>query len=252
MPLDLSVPPEVRADELLTRLRALGNPTNVAGMARFGINPTGTLGVSVTRLREIDKEFKTPRKTQPDYVHQVAAGLWDSGIHEARILAGIMDVPTLVTRAQAEKWVADFDSWDVCDQVCDLFASAPFGPELPSLWTNRRDEFVKRAGFVVVCSLAIHGKKLPDDTVIAYLPLAAREATDDRKYVKKAVNWALRQVGKRSMPCREAAIATAEQILSDNPESRAARWIARDALRELHTQGVVDRVQRAQRGRSTA
>ncbi len=245
MALDPSIPAETRADELLTRLRALANPTNVAGMAKFGINPAGTLGVSVARLREIDKDFKTLRRSQPDYVHDVAAALWSSGIHEARILAGIMDVPALVTREQAERWVADFDSWDVCDEVCSLFGKTVFAAELPAAWTARRAEFVKRAGFVIVCARAVHDKRAPDAEIIAYLPLVSREATDSRPYVKRGVNWALRQVGKRSALCREAAVDTAESILAAHPDSPTARWIARDALRELRSPAVERRLQRS-------
>ena len=230
-----------RAEELLGRLRALANPDNVAGMARFGISATGTLGVSMTVLRGVARELRPLRRTQPELVHEVAARLWASGVHEARILAGLVDVPALVTPEQADAWAADFDSWDVCDQVCGLFAATPFAWAKVEQWTAADPEFVKRAGFVLVCSLAVHDKAAPDQRLIDLLPLVVRESTDPRNFVKKAVNWALRQVGKRSSACHEAAVATGEEILGRHPDSASARWIARDALRELRSDAVLAR-----------
>lgn len=239
--MDPSVPPETRAEELATRLRALANPANVAGMSRYGINPTGTLGVTMPRLREIARDFRIVRRAHPEHVHEVALALWESGLHEARILAGILDVPTLVTREQAERWVADIDSWDVCDQVTGLFAQTPFARDLAVAWADRRAEFVKRAGFVVMCHLAVHDKGSPDEALIAFLPVIEREAGDERPYVKKGVNWALRQIGKRSPACHAAAVTAAERILDEQADSPSARWVARDALRELRTPAVVAR-----------
>ncbi|WP_036923523.1 DNA alkylation repair protein [Propionicicella superfundia] len=239
--MDPTVAPQTRAEELLTRLRALANPANVAGMARYGINTSGTLGVAMPRLREIARDFRTLRRSNPVHVHEVAEALWASGVHEARLLAGIMDVPTLVTREQAERWVVDFDSWDVCDQVTGLFAQTPFAADLATSWAGRRADFVKRAGFVVVCHLAVHDKQASDEAMISFLPLVEREASDARPYVKKGVNWALRQIGKRSPGCHAAAVATAERILDEQAGSPSARWIARDALRELRAAAVVER-----------
>ena len=231
-----------RAEALLDRLRCLANPDNVAGMARYGINPVGTLGVSMPALRGLARELRPLRRARPELVHDMAARLWASGVHEARILAGLVDVSALVTPEQADAWVADFDSWDVCDQVCGLFASTPFAWAKVEQWAGAPEEYVKRAGFVVFCALAVHDKGAPDQRLIDLLPLVVRESADGRNFVKKAVNWALRQVGKRSPECHDAALATGEAILIRHPDSASARWIARDALRELRSDAVLARL----------
>ena len=230
--------PAELADEILSELRAQANADNVAGMARYGIAGEGTLGVSIPVLRDIAKRMRPLRRTDPGYLHDLAAALWASGVHEARILAGFVDVPALVTREQMEAWVLDFDSWDVCDQVTDLFAQTPDARELALEWAMREETFVKRAGFVIMCALAHKASKLPDEELLAFLPLIERESTDDRNFVKKAVNWALRQIGKRSASLNTAAIASAERILAHHPDSPSARWVARDALRELNSAPV--------------
>ena len=234
--------PATLAEEILAELRAQANADNVAGMARYGIAAEGTLGVSIPVLREIAKRVRPLRRTDPARLHDLAAALWASGIHEARILAGFVDVPALVTRGQMESWVLDFDSWDVCDQVTDLFAQTPAARDLAFEWATRDETFVKRAGFVIMCALAHKSSKLPDEELLAFLPLIEREATDDRNFVKKAVNWALRQIGKRSARLNAAAVASAERILAHDPDSPAARWVARDALRELNSDAVRTRL----------
>ena len=231
-----------RAEALIERLRGLANPDNVVGMARYGISPVGTLGVSMPALRGLARELRPLRRARPELVHEVAAQLWASGVHEGRILAGLVDVPALVTPEQADAWVADFDSWDVCDQVCGLFASTPFAWAKVEQWAGAPGEYVKRAGFVVLCALAVHDKGASDQRLIDLLPLVVRESVDGRNVVKKAVNWALRQVGKRSPGCHDAALATGEEILARHPDSASARWIARDALRELRSDAVLARL----------
>ncbi len=213
------------APELIAHLRTLHNPANVAGQRRFGITPkTEQLGISITILRPLARPH---RKN-----HALAAELWASGIHEARILAAHIDDPAQVTRTQIDAWARSFDSWDICDQTCGhLFDRTPFAIAKARQWSARRDEFVKRAGFVLMASLAVHAKNLPDDTFLGFLPLIRRESTDDRNFVRKAVNWALRQIGKRNPRLRNAAIAEATTIAK--LDSRPARWIAKDALREL-------------------
>jgi 3-methyladenine DNA glycosylase AlkD len=236
------------ADELLARLRALANPDDAAGMARFGISPVGTLGVSMTPLRAVVAELRPQRRSDPGLIHEVAARLWASGIHEARILASLVDVPALVTRAQADAWVADLDSWDTCDQLQHLVAATPFAYEAVPDWIARDETFVRRAGLVLLCTLAVHDKRAPDERLTAYLPLLEGVADDERTYVTKAVSWALRQVGKRSAACHSAAVASAERILAAHPGrpsslgSRAARWAANDALRELRGDAVRSRL----------
>lgn len=236
--------PERLAAGLLDRLQGLANPANVAGMARYGISTVGTLGVPVTTLRAIAAELRPLRREHPAVAHEIAAHLWASGGHEARILAGLVDVPALVTPEQADAWVAGLDSWDTCDQLVGLFVPTPFAYARAAEWAGREETFVKRAGFVLVCALAVHDKGADDARIIAFLDLVEREATDDRNFVKKAVNWALRQVGKRSAACHAAAIGAGERILAAHPESPSARWIARDALRELRSDAVLARVAR--------
>jgi 3-methyladenine DNA glycosylase AlkD len=230
----------VQAAEVLARLRAEANPDNVAGMARFGISPVGTLGVSMPRIRAFAKELRPLRRANPAQAHQVAAELWASGVHEARILAGLVDVPALVSEEQADAWVAELDSWDVCDQLSGLWAATEFAYCKARDWTDAEAVFVKRSGFVLMCALAVHDKKAPDADLIAFLPLIERHADDDRNFVKKAVNWALRQIGKRSASCHGPAVAAAERIAANG--GRSARWIATDALRELRSDAIRSRL----------
>lgn len=220
---------------VLDRLKAMGNAENAAGMARFGINPDGTLGISVADLRKIARELGRD--------HNLAEALWQSGIHEARILAVLVDDPKLVTEDQAERWVADIDSWDVCDQLCmGLLRKAPFAHAKAKAWCKRKETFVRRAGFALIATLAVHDKKAPDKTFAAYLPLIRRAATDERNFVKKAVNWALRQIGKRNPPLNAAALALAEELVA--MDDKTARWIGRDAHRELTSDAVKVRLDR--------
>jgi 3-methyladenine DNA glycosylase AlkD len=224
---------EARAAEVLDRLKALSNPANVAGMARYGINPTHTLGVPMPALRSMAKEIGVD--------HALAQELWESGVHEARILAGLVDDPRQVTEAQMERWVADFDSWDVCDQVCsNLFDRTPYAYQKAAEWSGRDAEFVKRAGFVLMAALAVHDKKAGDQPFEGFLPIIVRESADDRNFVRKAVNWALRQIGKRDRRLNAKAIETARQIAQI--DSKAARWIASDALKELTSTKVVHKL----------
>lgn len=210
---------------LIADLRSRKNPVNIAGQRRFGITPeTEQLGISMAELRPLAKAHRRN--------HRLALELWSSRIHEARILAALVEEPAKVTRAQAENWVHDFDSWDICDQVCgEVLPYVPFALEKARQWTERRAEFVKRAGFVLVARMAVRRKDLPDEVFASFLPIIHREATDDRNFVRKAVNWALRQIGKRNPVLLRAAVAEATAIAKI--DSRAARWIARDALREL-------------------
>jgi 3-methyladenine DNA glycosylase AlkD len=214
----------MEAPRLLSILRAHANPANVAGMARYGINPEGTLGVPMPVLRKLARESGRS--------HQVAAELWASGIHEARILATLIDDPARVTGRQMDRWVGDLDSWDVCDQACqNLFRYTPPAFAKAEKWARARREFVRRAGFSLMAGLAVKARTASDAQFEAFLPLIAEAAVDDRNMVKKAVNWALRQIGKRNPALCVRAIATAHEI--GHRDSRAARWVSTDALREL-------------------
>jgi 3-methyladenine DNA glycosylase AlkD len=212
------------SEEIIAYLKTLSNPESVAGMARFGINPENTLGISMPVLRQ------TAKKVGRD--HTLALELWASGIHEARILAALVDEPQKVTPEQMDAWAADFDSWDVCDQACaTLFDRTPHAPGKALAWSERQEEFVKRAGFALMACLAWHDKKADDALFESFLPAILREATDERNFVKKAVNWALRQIGKRDRNLNAKAIQVAYEMAQ--LPGKAPRWNATDALREL-------------------
>ena len=214
------------AQQLITRLRALRSEQNIAGMKRFGISTRyEQLGVSAPVLRELARSHRRD--------HVLAQELWESGIHEAMGLATIIDDPQKVTRGQAERWVRACDNWAQTDACAFLFDRTDFAEEKAHTWSSRKAEFVKRAGFSLMAGMAVHRKELPDEIFLRFLPVIRREATDERNFVKKAVNWALRQIGKRNPRLRRAAIAESKRILK--LDTKAARWIARDALRELET-----------------
>jgi 3-methyladenine DNA glycosylase AlkD len=212
------------ASDVLLRLRPLANPANVAGMARYGIVPRGALGVPMPVLRKLAREC--------GHSHALAEQLWASDVHELRVLATLVDEPARVTRRQMDRWARDFYSWDVCDQACgNLFRYTPYAFERAARWAGARQEFVRRAAFSLMAGLAVKAKNASDEQFEAFFPLIRQAATDERNMVKKAVNWALRQIGKRNPHLRGKAILGAEEIRK--LDSRAARWIAADALREL-------------------
>ena len=222
-------------EEILNQLKSLSNPDAVAGMARFGINPKNTYGVSIPVLTKMAKQIGRN--------HLLAEKLWDSGIHEARILAPLVDPPERVTEKQMERWVKDFDSWDVCDQCCsNLFDKTKVAHKKAIEWSKRREEFIKRAGFVLMATLAVHDKEADHQKFMRFLPIIKREATDERNFVKKAVNWALRQIGKRNSTLNKLAIQTAKEI--QKIDSKSAKWIAADAIRELTSEAVRKKLDR--------
>jgi len=219
--------------QIVEELKTLADPENLPGMQRFGIAIDSALGVPIPKLRQLAKKHKKD--------HALALSLWETGLHEARILAAFIDDPRAVNEAQMDAWVQDFNSWDLCDQCCsNLFDKTPFAFDKAAEWSAREEEFVKRAGFALMACLAVHDKKASDDKFLALLPYIEREAGDERNFVKKAVNWALRQIGKRNLPLNRAAIAVARKILRQ--DSRSARWIAGDALRELEGDKVQERL----------
>ena len=211
--------------EVVALLKKERNPNNIAGMARFGINPKNTLGIPIPFLRALAKKIGKD--------HALAQQLWKTKIHEARLLAGFIDDHKLVTVKQMDSWVKDFDSWDICDQVCSsLFDKTPFAYQKTKQWARDKREFVRRAGFAMMACLAVHDKQAPDGKLAQFFSLIEKYSTDERNFVKKAVNWALRQIGKRkNSELRVPAIALAKKLAaSDSP---AARWNGKDALREL-------------------
>lgn len=223
----------VKPDEVIRQLRSMANPKNVEGMARYGINSKDTLGISIPNLRGMAKKIGRD--------HGLALQLWASGIHEARILASFVDEPEMVTEAQLDDWVAEFDSWDVCDLVCsDLFDKTPYAHSKAVEWSSRKEEFVKRAGFVMMAALSVHDRRSSDKAFTRFFPIIKIESTDERNFVKKAVNWALRQIGKRDLALNKAAVKLAKDIAKI--DSKSARWIASDALRELTSDKVQKRL----------
>jgi 3-methyladenine DNA glycosylase AlkD len=202
-------------------------------MARFGIRVSNALGVSVSDLRKLAKEIGKD--------HRLAGLLWKTGIHDARLLATLVDDPAKVTPRQMERWVKDINSWGLCDAACGcLFDKTPYAWDKAVEWTARDEEYVKRAGFVLMATLAVHEKKTPNGRFEQFLLYLVEHATDERNFVEKAVNWALRQIGKRNRRLNRLAIRTAKQI--HKLDSRSARWIASDALRELTSEKVKARL----------
>jgi 3-methyladenine DNA glycosylase AlkD len=221
--------------EVLRQLKAKANPANLEGMARFGLRAEKRLGVSVPEIRRMAKEIGKD--------HQLARSLWKTEIAEARMLASMVAVPEEMSAKEMDFWASGFDSWDVCDQVClNLFEKTPFARRKIFEWAKREEEFVKRAAFALIACLAWHDKGAPDQDFIRFLPLLRSAARDDRNFVKKAVNWALRNIGKRNAALNKAAIGTAKELRRS--DSKAARWIAADALRELEGVGVRKRLKK--------
>lgn len=201
-------------------------------MQRFGIKSSKMLGLSRPQLRQIGKE--TPKN------HQLALELWQTGYLEARILASLIDEPDKVTEKQVETWVKDFDSWDICDQCCtNLFRKLPFAFKKVKEWGSRSEEYVKRASFALLAFMACHAKKEPDETFIKFFSLIKKASADERNFVKKAVNWALRNIGKKNKNLNKAAIKLAKEIAQI--DNKTAKWIARDAIRELESPAIQKR-----------
>lgn len=211
-------------DEIVSHLKALSNPRNVEGMKRFAVGGKDTLGIPVPALRKMAKEIGRN--------HSTALALWQTGVHEARILASMVDDPSLVSEQQMESWVADLDSWDVTDQVCmNLFEKTPLAWTKAIEWARRSEEFQKRAGFALMACLGWHDKKSPASQFEPFFPVIEEESDDEHNFVRKAVSWALRNMGKRDPTLRELAVASAKRI--EKRGSKAARWIASDVLKEL-------------------
>ncbi len=209
---------------VLADLHRLANPANVAGMARFGIVGKKLLGITTVQLRAMAKQIGRN--------DELAEELWCSGIFEARLLAAFIADPKRLTRRQADAWAKDFECWADCDGLCiHLFRKTPFAHDLAVAWSRRPEELVKRAGFTMMATLAVHDKAASNEVFRSYLKRVAEEVTDERHNVKKGVNWALRQIGKRNPILNREAIRTTKRI--QKLDSKAARWIASDALREL-------------------
>jgi 3-methyladenine DNA glycosylase AlkD len=219
----------MKYEDIITELESLSKPEEREGMVRFGINPKKIFAVRMPEIRRI------ARKAGKD--HGLAAKLWDAGYRETKIMASIVEDPKMVTEDQMDRWAAEFDYWEICDQCCiNLFRKTPHAYKKAFEWSSRDEEFVKRAGFALMAVLAVHDKRASDKKMMEFFPPIIRESTDNRNYVKKAVNWALRQIGKRNMNLNKKTIEVAEDIQS--MDSKSAKWIAADALRELRSEKV--------------
>lgn len=219
--------------EVLKKLESRAKPEHVEGMARYGMIAEHRLGVSVPDMRRIAKEVGKD--------HDLARRLWETGIPEARIVAAMIDRPEEMTEQQMDEWVVGFNSWDVCDQVCmNLFEKSPLVWKKIVEWSEREEEYVKRAAYALIACLAWHDKKAKDEKFTRLFPLIKRGAIDERNYVRKAVSWALRNIGKRNKKLNEAALEVAEEM--GRMDSRAARWIASDTRKELTSEAVQKRL----------
>lgn len=221
------------SQQAVEQLRLLGNPKAVEGMARFGIHSSNSFGVSLPKIRKLAREIGRD--------HSLALELWATGLHDARLLATMVDDPKHVTIRQMEDWVRDFDSWDVVDGCCgNLFDKTPYAIVKAKEWSKREREYERRAGFVMMAELAFHDKEAKDNVFLEFLPMITEGSSDDRNFVRKAVNWALRQIGKRNLNLNKAAVSTALKI--QKMDLTPAKWIASDALRELKSPQVLRRL----------
>jgi 3-methyladenine DNA glycosylase AlkD len=224
-------PPSVSA--ILASLKRRGSLKNRDGMARYGIVAPKVFGVSVGELRQMGKELGRN--------HELAIELWKTGWYEARMLTGFVDEPELVTPAQMDRWARDFDNWAICDHLCfHLFDRTPHAWTKIAAWSRRREEFVRRAAFALLASVAVHDKKAPDAPFLKSLRLIERAATDDRNFVKKGVSWALRGIGHRNLALHTAAIKTANKLVASG--DKTAAWIGRDTLSDLQRPAVAKRL----------
>jgi 3-methyladenine DNA glycosylase AlkD len=223
------------ASEIILELKKHYNKRNVEGMARYRINVEKAFGSNVPFMRAFAKKIGKD--------HKLALELWETGYHEARHIASMIDEPKLVSKSQMNKWVRDFNSWDICDGTCsNLFRKTPFTVEKILEWCEKKEEYIRRAGFSLLCYVAVHDKKRDDKDFLQFFPLIKKYSIDERNFVKKAVNWALRQIGKRSKFLNKEALKLAKEI--QTLESKSAKWIANDAIRELTNPKILARIKK--------
>ncbi|MFA6924655.1 MAG: DNA alkylation repair protein [Bacteroidales bacterium] len=222
-----------KVNDIIKFLKSQSSEKNKEGMARFGIKVEKAFGISIPILRSIAKKNKKN--------HELALQLWKTGYHEAMILASMIDAPDEVSSKQMDEWIKEFNSWDLCDQCClNLFAYCDNAFEKAMEWTKREKEFERRAGFALMACLAFKHKKANDENFYQFFEPIKKYSTDERNFVRKAVNWALRQIGKRNKTLHPKAIKLAKEIEKIN--SKSARWIAKDAIRELTSEAVIKRI----------
>ncbi|MBK7691153.1 MAG: DNA alkylation repair protein [Bacteroidetes bacterium] len=224
------------AQQIISHLKSLENVANQEGMKRYAIGNDNTLGIGLPVLRNLAKTYKKVANR-----HSIAKELWDSTIHEAMILSGMVADPKLLTKEEMDAMTHQFYSWDLCDQTCNnLFQKTDFFIEKAFEYSHSDKEFVKRTGFVLMVQYAVHHKKSNDDLCIRFLKRMEEESSDARNFVRKAVNWCLRQIGKRNAYLHPIALEAAYRILEQDTPS--AKWIARDAIRELENEKIIKRL----------
>ncbi|SEQ90447.1 DNA alkylation repair protein [Pedobacter rhizosphaerae] len=220
-------------DFILSELKSISEPAYLEKMAHFGIDVSKALGIRVPNIRALARQVG---KNQ-----ELSLMLWETGIHEARLLASFIGDYKQVNETQINAWTNDFNSWDICDQACgNLFVKTPYFKSKVFEFSQAEAVFVKRTGFVLMAEAAVHLKKEPNETFLSFLPIIEREAYDNRNFVKKAINWALRQMGKRNAALHAHAVQTANNILAQN--NKNANWVALDALRELQSEKVLEKL----------
>lgn len=221
--------------QIIDYLQSISNEERKQKMKRFGIDTTSALGIPVSELRTVARKIKKN--------HDLALRLWQTHIHEVQMLAALIDIPKEVTEEQMDAWALDFNSWDLCDHCCyNLFDKTIFARKKIDEWSKRKEEFVKRASFSLIAALATHDKKASNESFETFFPIILRESIDERKYVKKAVNWALRNIGKRNVVLNKRSIEIAEEMLKKN--NKTSRWIAKDAINELTSEKIRNRVRK--------
>ena len=228
----MTLGPDSSADDIVRHLQSLRNEANIAGMARYGIDTSTALGITTPQMRAVARQVKRD--------HDRALVLWRTGLRDARMAAILTADPLRLTRQQARDWAADFNSWEIVDTAADLFTQAPFWRELVAEFAADEREYVRRAAFAMIAGASVHNKQEPDDTLLGFLPLIEAHATDPRNFVRKAVNWALRNIGKRNGACHGPALALAERLAAS--DDRTARWIGKDAVRELTSEKILARL----------
>ena len=221
--------------QIIGELKKMGKPEALPHMAKFGINTQNAFGVSVPNLRKLAKNIGKN--------HRLAHELWETEIHDARLLASLVAEAEKTTKSEMNNWAKQFYSWDVCDGFCNnLFVFTPYAYDKAIEWSGKKPEYFKRAGFVLMAVSAVHKKEWGNEKFISFFPLIKSESIDERNFVKKAVNWALRQIGKRNLELNKEVVRLANEI--QKLDSKSARWIANDAIRELTSQSVLNRLKR--------
>ena len=228
----MTLTPASSVDEIVAYLQSLRNETNIAGMAKFGIDTTTALGITTPQMQALVRQVKRD--------HARALALWDTGLRDARMLAILTADPKALTMDEARAWAGDFNSWEIVDTAADLFTETTFWRALVTKFAEDEREYVRRTAFAMIAGATVHNKDEPDEALLAYLPLIEKHATDPRNFVRKAVNWALRNIGKRNATCHGPALALAEKLAAS--DDKTARWIGKDAVRELKSEKILARL----------